>query len=290
MVACSLVTRTCLKTTRGSVSGTFRRLTLEVLSPEKQLLSYLKTIQIFNDFTCWLVWNERMLAHWTRVSDRCPLGYLFISLPEPKALWWAYRIGRPLSSVVCPSVRPSVRHPHSLNIFSWETTGPIEAKFHIESPWMGERRFVQTVLVTWPRWLPCPYMVKTLKNLLLRNQKADDLETWYAASGARVLPSFFRNDDPWLTLTYFTARSNLVPYAFVWEKGKTMDFSETIVVYDLKLATDDRSDKKFLLTSKFCPLGAVCHLARGYIHVLNHEKNCIKSDFKEISLKLATNE
>ena len=56
------------------------------------------------------------------------------------------------------------------------------------------------------------------------------------------------NDDPRLTLTYFTARSNLVPYAFVWEKGKTMDFSETIVVYDLKLATDNRSDKKFLLT------------------------------------------
>ena len=66
------------------------------------------------------------------------------------------------------------------------------------------------------------------------------------------------NGDPVLTLTYFTGRSNLVPYAFVWEKGKTMDFSETIVVYDLKLATDDRSDKKFLLTSKLCPLGAVC--------------------------------
>ena len=63
------------------------------------------------------------------------------------------------------------------------------------------------------------------------------------------------NDDPRLTLTYFTARSNLVPYAFVWEKGKTVDFSETIVVYDFKLATDDRSDKQFLLTSKLCPLG-----------------------------------
>ena len=97
------------------------------------------------------------------------------------------------------------------------------------------------------------------------------------------------NDDPGLTLTYFTARSNLVPYAFVWEKGKTMDFSETIVVYDLKLAIDDRSDKKFLLTSKLCLLGAVIHLPWGYIHVLNHEKKCIKSDFKEISLKLATN-
>ena len=82
----------------------------------------------------------------------------------------------------------------------------------------------------------------------------------------------------------------MVPYAFVWEKGKTMDFSETIVVYDLKLATDDRSDKKFLLTSKLCPLGAVCPLPWGYIHVLNHEKKkCIKSDFKQISLKLAAN-
>ena len=86
------------------------------------------------------------------------------------------------------------------------------------------------------------------------------------------------------------ARSNLVPYAFVLEKGKTMNFSETIVVYDLKPATDDRSDKKFWLTSKLlCPQGAVCPLPRGNIHVLNHEKICIKSDFKEISLKPATN-
>ena len=73
------------------------------------------------------------------------------------------------------------------------------------------------------------------------------------------------------------------------EKDKTMNFSETIGVYDLKLATDDQSDKKFLLTSKLCLLGAVCSLPRGYIHVLNREKNCIKSDLKEISLKLAIN-
>ena len=54
------------------------------------------------------------------------------------------------------------------------------------------------------------------------------------------------NDDPGLTLTYFTARSNLVPYAFVWEKGKTMDFSETIVICDLKLA------KMTEVTRNFC--------------------------------------
>ena len=49
-----------------------------------------------------------------------------------------------------------------------------------------------------------------------------------------------------------------------------MDFSETIVVSDLKLAMDDRRDEKFLLTSKLCPLGDVCPLPWGYIHVLKH--------------------
>ena len=45
----------------------------------------------------------------------------------------------------------------------------------------------------------------------------------------------YSNDDAGLTLTYVTTRSNLVPYAFVWEKGKTMDCSETVVVYDIKV-------------------------------------------------------
>ena len=80
------------------------------------------------------------------------------------------------------------------------------------------------------------------------------------------------NDDPELTLTYFTARSNLVHYAFVWEKGKTRIFQKLLSSYDLKLATDDRSDKKFQLISKLCSLGAVYPLPRGYIHVLSHEK------------------
>ena len=43
------------------------------------------------------------------------------------------------------------------------------------------------------------------------------------------------NDAPGVTVTYFTARSNLIPYAFVWEKVKTMDSSETVVVYGIKV-------------------------------------------------------
>ena len=34
-------------------------------------------------------------------------------------------------------------------------------------------------------------------------------------------------------MTYFTARSNLV--TFLWEKVKTVDFSETIAAIDLKV-------------------------------------------------------
>ena len=43
------------------------------------------------------------------------------------------------------------------------------------------------------------------------------------------------NDDSGLTLTYFTARSNLIPFAIVLEKGKTIDFSETVGDYDVKV-------------------------------------------------------
>ena len=43
------------------------------------------------------------------------------------------------------------------------------------------------------------------------------------------------NDDPKLTLTFFTARSNLVPYAFEWDKGKTMFSAKIIVVCDIKV-------------------------------------------------------
>ena len=37
-----------------------------------------------------------------------------------------------------------------------------------------------------------PIYGKTFKYLLLKNQKVNDLETWYAASSARVLPNLFK--------------------------------------------------------------------------------------------------
>ena len=134
----------------------------------------------------------------------------------------------------------------------------------MESPWDGGTK----VLNGPGHMTKTAAMPKPFKNLLLRFQP----KGWWpwnlvCSIGCSSTTKFVQM----MTLTYFAARSNLVPYAFIWEIGKTVDFSETIVVYDLKLATDDRSDMKFLLTSKLCSLPAVCPPDLGLYttHVLN---------------------
>ena len=77
-------------------------------------------------------------------------------------------------------------------------------------------------------------MVKTLKIFFSGTKRPMTLKL---SMQHRVLEYYqvCSNDDPALTLTYFTAKSNLVPYAFVWEKGRTIDFSGNIVVYDIEV-------------------------------------------------------
>ena len=99
---------------------------------------------------------------------------------------------------------------------------------------LRERKFVQMVVVTWPRWPPYPYVIKTLKKLFLRNQKADDRETWCAELSAQVLSNLFKW-WPWVDLDLFCGKVKFGPVCFLWEKGKAMGFSETIVVYDDKV-------------------------------------------------------
>ena len=56
----------------------------------------------------------------------------------------------------------------------------------------------------------------------------------------------------------------------IMKKYTKSDFKETV----LKLEANDRSDKRFLLISKFCPLG----LSAPDMWLLNYEKMCIKSE------------
>ena len=75
---------------------------------------------------------------------------------------------------------------------------------------------------------PCPYLVKTLKNLLLRNQQADDLETWYAASGAKVLQAC-SNDDPGMTLTILQQGQIWSPLLLYGKKVKQSIFLQKLL-------------------------------------------------------------
>ena len=125
MLACSvliesssklLVTRTGMKARSSLILGRIRPLILEFLALEWQKfhifeLEYLWSKLVSLDkilYVASLGWGERLhkvlgqidLAHWTQVSDRCPLGYLF-------------------------------------NIFSSEATGSVEAKFYVAALWVG---------------------------------------------------------------------------------------------------------------------------------------------------------
>ena len=71
-------------------------------------------------------------------------------------------------------------------------------------------KFVQMFRVTCPRWLPGPYMVKFFKNLLLRNQEADDLDTLYSTSGAQVLPNLIK----WCQWVYLGHFYDMVKFCF----------------------------------------------------------------------------
>ena len=63
-------------------------------------------------------------------------------------------------------------------IFSSETTGPIEAKFHMEPPWDGGTIICSQGPGHMTKMAAMSIYGKNFKNLLLRSQKADDLETW----------------------------------------------------------------------------------------------------------------
>ena len=69
------------------------------------------------------------------------------------------------------------------NFFSLETARPIEAKFDMGLPWDWGTKVCLNGPGHMAKMAPVPIYGKNLKNLLLWNQKADDLECWYAASG-----------------------------------------------------------------------------------------------------------
>ena len=106
----------------------------------------------------------------------------------------------PLSSV-CPP----------LSKIYFKIAWPIKVKFHVQPPWVGRMK-VWYICVTCPKDVPHIWL-KPFKNCL-PNQKAYGLETLYVALGPWPM-IVCSNDDPRLTMTCFTAMSNLVSHAFI---------------------------------------------------------------------------
>ena len=96
--------------------------------------------------------------------------------------------------------------PHTVeweNCWEFQTTFPLKplSQFCSNFIWshlrVGKQKIAKIVAVRWPRWQPCPYMVKTFKNLLLQNWECLGAESLHKSSGTRGLPK-------------------LLPYAFKW--------------------------------------------------------------------------
>ena len=109
----------------------------------------------------------------------------------------------------------SVIHPLTFsNIFSPETSWPVKLNFIRKLLRIGERKFIQMVLVTWPRWPPTMpiYSINHLKIFSGTRRPAPlglGMYYWWCEAY-----QFSSNDGPWLTLIYLTPRSNLLPNAF----------------------------------------------------------------------------
>ena len=64
-----------------------------------------------------------------------------------------------------------------LNFFSLETARPIEAKFHADHPWDVGTKIFANGPGHMTKMAAMPIYGKSIKNLLLWNQTADDLES-----------------------------------------------------------------------------------------------------------------
>ena len=103
------------------------------------------------------------------------------------------------------------------NIVFSQTIGPIELKFYVKTPYDKLAKLHAKYFGHMTKMTATPiYGKKTFKNLLLQNQKADDLGIWYVAFGMGAY-QVCSNEEPKLTLIYLTSRSNLLPNAFKWE-------------------------------------------------------------------------
>ena len=121
------------------------------------------------------------------------------------------------------------------NFFYLETTRPIEAKFHVEPPWDGGMKVCSNGLGHLTNMATMPIYginFKRSSSLEPNSQWPWKLvcSIWYSSTTKFV--QMMTLGWPWPNLWQGQIWSLMLLYG---EKGKIMDFSKTIVVYDIKV-------------------------------------------------------
>ena len=115
--------------------------------------------------------------------------------------------------------------------FSLETAGPIQAKFHVESPWDGVTKVCSNVLCHVTKMAAMPiYGENIIKSSTLEPRVWWPCN-WIRSIGCLSITPFLQMmklDLPWPILRQGHFWSLMLLYT-------TMDFSETVVDYDIKV-------------------------------------------------------
>ena len=84
----------------------------------------------------------------------------------------------------------------SLRVFISETAWHIFTRFHMGRSVEEMLKICSNGSAPFNKLLPCPYVIKTLRSILLQYYENFEAESWYTASGIQGLPSLLKWWDP----------------------------------------------------------------------------------------------
>ena len=108
----------------------------------------------------------------------------------------------------------SVRRPFTFSNISSETAWPIKAKFYVEPPWEGGKKVCINGPGHMTKMAATPIYGKNPSKIFSGTSRPISTKLGMQHRGLQLI-IVCTNGDPGVTLTYFTARSNLETWAFL---------------------------------------------------------------------------
>ena len=135
------------------------------------------------------------------------------AVKQKVTLFLAHLSQRLIGELIVYSWSGGVRRPQCSDIFFSETAWPIKAKFYVEPPWVGGTKFCSRLVGHMTKMAAMPIYGNNPSKIFSRTGGPISTKLGMYHRGLQPI-IVCSNDDPGLTLTYFTARSNFVTWAF----------------------------------------------------------------------------